>query len=228
MDRIAKIIARAGVCSRRDAEKLVLEGRVTFQDKVIDNVASKFPNMDGIKVDGKYLQNNKSKLWLYHKPTGTIVSHKDEQGRETMFDQLALKSRVVSIGRLDKNTSGLILLTNDGELARKYELPSSNIERVYLVRIFGELNFKELKKSVSKPMRIEGEIFKPIEISIENKGTHNHWLRLTLKEGKNREIRKIFSFFGYKISRLIRIKYGPYELGDLNPGEYRETDIQRI
>lgn len=225
MDRIAKLIARAGVCSRRDAEKLILAGRVTFQNKIIDNPALKFENTDEIKIDGKNIKTNKTKLWLYHKPIGIVVTHKDEQGRETMFDQLKIRERVISIGRLDKNTSGLILLTNDGDLARKYEHPSSNLERTYLVRVFGEVDFSNIKKILEKPININNETFKPIDASIETRGKYNNWLKLVLREGKNREIRKIINFLGLNISRLIRVKYGPYELGDLKPGQFKEASI---
>ncbi len=222
-ERIAKIIAHAGICSRRDAEKLIEQGRVTFKGQVITNPALKFPNGENIKVDGKPLKFKKAKLWLYHKPVGLIVSHNDEQGRETVFDNINIKERVISIGRLDKNTSGLLLLTNDGNLARKLELPSNNFKRVYAVRVFGNLNFEHMKKTLSKPIILEGVKYKPVKLELESSSANNHWLIITITEGKNREIRKILSHFDLKISKLTRLQYGPFSLGNLKPGSHMEA-----
>ena len=190
-ERIAKIIARAGICSRRDAEKLIEDGRITYKGQIIDTPTAKFTSTKGIAVDGRPIEKAPSKLWLYHKPVGLVVSHNDEQGRETIFDYLPIKERVISVGRLDKNTSGLLLLTNDGAVARELELPKNNFQRIYMVRIFGNLNFLELQKILSKPIIIEDVTYRPVKIELEHSGANNHWLRLTISEGKNREIRKI-------------------------------------
>ena len=214
-ERIAKLVARAGICSRRDAERLVFDGRVTYKGKVIESPAMKFTGMDGLAVDGHPLEKPVSKLWIYHKPVGLVVSHYDEQGRETIFDYLPIKERVISVGRLDKNTSGLLLLTNDGELARKLELPENNFKRVYMVRVYGHLNFPQLQKTLSEGLTIDGVRYRPIKAELEQSNTSNHWLRLTITEGKNREIRKILEYFELQISKLMRIQYGPFELDNL-------------
>jgi 23S rRNA pseudouridine2605 synthase len=221
-ERIAKLIARAGICSRRDAERLLANGRVTYKGEIIDNPALKFPNTNDIKVDGESIGISTSRLWMYHKPVGLIVSHYDDQGRETIFDDLPIKERVVSVGRLDKNTSGLLLLTNDGELARELELPSNNFKRVYMVRVYGYINFPKLKEALSKPLTIEGVTYRPVEIDLEDSGGSNTWIRLTITEGKNREIRNILNFFELRINRLVRIQYGPFELGNLELEEVQE------
>ncbi len=217
-ERIAKLIARAGICSRRDAERLISEGRVTYKGKVIDTPAVKFTSVQGIAVDGRALETKHSKLWLYHKPVGLVVSHQDEQGRETIFDHLPIRERVISVGRLDKNTSGLLLLTNDGGLARELELPQNNFQRVYMVRVYGHLDFLQLKQLLTKPITIDGITYRPIKMELEHSGANNHWLRLTISEGKNREIRRIFEHFDLQINKLIRIQYGPFELGNLELG----------
>jgi len=217
-ERIAKLIARAGICSRREAEKLIAEGRVTYKGKIIDTPAAKFTSMQGIAVDGHPLVKKQSKLWLYHKPIGLVVSHQDEQGRETIFDHLPIRERVISVGRLDKNTSGLLLLTNDGGLARELELPQNNFQRVYMVRVYGHLDFPQLKKILSKPITIDGVTYRPVKMELEHSGANNHWLRLTISEGKNREIRRILEHFDLQINRLVRIQYGPFELANLELG----------
>lgn len=228
-ERIAKIIARAGICSRREAERLIFEGRVTYKGQIIDTPALKFTGMKGIEVNGYALEKPKSKLWLYHKPFGLIVTHQDEEGRETIFDNLPINERVISVGRLDKNTSGLLLLTNDGELARKLELPKNNFKRVYMVRVFGRLDFPLLKRELSKPITIDGITYRPIDIELEHNGPQNHWLRLTITEGKNREIRNILNHFDLRINKLIRIQYGPFELLDLElEYTYEVTDWKKV
>ena len=221
-ERIAKLISRAGVCSRRDAEKLILAGRVTYKGKVIETPVIKFPNMDYIAVDGVLLEKKQSKLWLYHKPVGLVVSHNDEQGRETIFDYLPIAERVISVGRLDKNTSGLLLLTNDGKLSRQLELPQNNFQRTYMVRVYGYLDFPLIKKSLSKPITIDGITYRPVKVTLEQAGAKNHWLSVTISEGKNREIRKIFEYFDLQINKLIRVKYGPFELSNLPLGDIFE------
>ena len=221
-ERIAKLIARAGICSRREAERLIAEGRVTYKGQIIDSPATKFTSMQNIAVDGRALEKKQSKLWLYHKPVGLIVSHQDEQGRDTIFDHLPLRERVISVGRLDKNTSGLLLLTNDGSLARQLELPENNFQRIYMVRVYGYLDFPQLQKILSSPITIDGVTYRPIKISLEHSGANNHWLKLTITEGKNREIRNILNYFDLRINRLIRTQYGPFALEDLAIGDVFE------
>lgn len=223
-ERIAKIIARAGICSRRDAERLIAERRVTYQGKIIDSPAIKFESTKDILIDGKKIEIKKTKLWLYHKPVGLVVSHYDEKERNIIFDHLPIKERVISVGRLDKNTSGLLLLTNDGELARELELPKNNYQRTYLVRIYGKLDFAQMKIKLKKAIEIEGITYKPVELELQKSMGLNHWLKMTIKEGKNREIRNIINHFGLKISRLMRIEYGPFKLGELKVGEVEEVD----
>ena len=213
--RLSKFLAHSGVCSRRDAEKIIAEGRVTHNKKIIDNPALKFENLDGIRIDNIELKKTTSKLWLYHKPFGLIVSHQDDQGRPTIFDHVPIDERVISVGRLDKNTSGLLLLTNDGELARKLEIPSNEFKRIYMVRVYGRLNFDYMQETLAKGITIDGIRYRPVEIELEDNKASNHWLRITIIEGKNREIRKILDHFDLKVSKLIRIQYGPFILGSL-------------
>ena len=221
-ERIAKVIARSGFCSRRDAEKLIREGRVKVSGIKLDTPA-KLVSDEAITIDDKPLnKREKLRLFAYYKPVGLVTTHKDEKGRPTVFANLPKTlPRVVSIGRLDLNSEGLLLLTTDGELARKFELPANKLERIYRARVFGKVNIKELKR-LEKGITLEGIHYAPIKIEIEKLGT-NSWLKLTLKEGKNREIRKILKYFGLEVSRLIRIQYGNYKLGELKPGEVREA-----
>lgn len=220
-ERIAKIIARSGFCSRRDAEKIIEQGRVCVNGKKITSPALNLTDEE-ITIDGKALKRDvQRRVFIYHKPTNLVTSHRDEQGRETVFDNLPNHMpRVISVGRLDKNSEGLLLLTNDGEFARQMELPENNFERVYRVRVFGQLpadNFRSLNKGVE----VDGVRYGKIGVKIEKKGV-NSWLQITLQEGKNREIRRVMEHLGLQVSRLIRIRYGEYELGDLKEGEVRE------
>lgn len=220
-ERIAKVIARSGFCSRRDAEKIIAEGRVFVDGERIDSPALNITNQQ-IEIDGKPIAaKDERRVFIYYKPTGLVTTHKDEQGRETVFDNLPPQvPRVISIGRLDKNSEGLLLLTNDGEFAREMELPSSNFERVYRVRVYGQLpadNFASIKRGVE----VEGVRYGKIGVEIEKKAV-NSWLRVTLHEGKNREIRRVMEHLGLEVSRLIRIKYGEYELEDMQEGDVVE------
>jgi 23S rRNA pseudouridine2605 synthase len=222
-DRIAKIIARAGVCSRRDAEKLIFEGRVKVKGEVVTTPAIKLENSHDITIDNKPIKTSSSRLWLYHKPKGLITSHKDENNRPTVFENLPRSMpRVISIGRLDYNTEGLLLLTNDGELSRKMELPSSGIVRRYRVRLFGKIDIEQLER-LKNGITIDNIKYKPMELTIKTDKANNNWLDVAITEGKNREIRKIFEHFGLQVTRLIRTSYGDYELGDLPVGQVREV-----
>lgn len=224
--RIAKAISDRGFASRRDAEKLILEGRVKLNGEILTSPAINIKPEDIIEIDGnKIPPREKDRLWIYYKATGLITTNKDTEGRKTIFDSLPKEiPRVISIGRLDLMSEGLLLLTNSGELARKFELPSSNIERKYKVKCFGKLDIIKLKKTC-KGINIEGIFYKPTKISLISSDKNNHWIEITLTEGKNREIRNILAHFGLRISRLIRISHGQYSLGNLKPGEIREVKI---
>ena len=224
-ERIAKRMARAGLCSRRDAEKWIEAGRVKVNGKRIDSAALNVVAGDKIVVDGKVLpEKEQTRLFLYHKPPGLVTTHKDEQGRSTVFDQLPDDlPRVVSVGRLDLNTEGLLLLTNDGELSRFLELPETGWSRKYRVRVHGKVNEKRLL-SLKNGITVEGVRYKSIDAkidkTIEDKDTQgtNTWLTIALKEGKNREIRRVMEALGLRVTRLIRTDYGPFSLGKMTRG----------
>lgn len=217
--RIAKALARAGLCSRRDAERWIAEGRVRVNGKRIDTPAVTVKPSDRILVDGKPLPAAEPvQLWRYHKPKGLVTTHRDPEGRPTVFDNLpADLPRVVSIGRLDFNTEGLLLLTNDGALARHLELPTTGWLRRYRVRAHGRVTAEDLAK-LSEGVEIEGVRYGPVEATLDSVQGANTWLTLGLREGKNREVRKILASLGLEVNRLIRISYGPFQLLDLPPG----------
>jgi 23S rRNA pseudouridine2605 synthase len=221
--RIAKVIARAGVCSRRDAERLIAEGRVTVNGARIATPATKIKPEDQIEVDGKTLpQHQQTRLWRYHKPPGLIVSHRDPKGRPTVFDALPKTlPRVLSVGRLDFNSEGLLLLTNDGELERKLEMPATGWTRRYRVRVHGNVDERALAE-LKKGIEIDGVRYGPIDASLEKRQGGNAWLAFSLKEGKNREIKRVCEHLSLQVNRLIRISYGPFQLGDLQRGEVEE------
>jgi 23S rRNA pseudouridine2605 synthase len=222
-ERIAKVIARAGVCSRRDAEKLIGEGRVMLDGVLVGTPAIKVTPNNVIQIDGKPLaEPEPARLWRYHKPTGLVTTHKDEKGRPTVFAGLPKSlGRVVSVGRLDFNSEGLLLLTNDGEIARRLEIPSSGWVRKYRARLFGKITQAELEK-LATGATIAGVTYGPIIADIErSKGVYS-WATLSLKEGKNREVKRVMESLGLKVARLIRIAYGPFQLGQLAEGAVEE------
>jgi len=223
-ERIAKRLARAGVCSRREAERLIEAGRVSVNGRKISSPALNVTAEDKITVGGKPVADAaKAQLWLHHKPAGLMTTHKDPQGRPTVFDRLPKDMpRVISIGRLDLNSEGLLLLTNDGELARKLELPSTAWIRRYRVRAFGSFP-PGLLERMGKPLTIGGIRYKPMDVQMEGETGTNRWFNVSIKEGKNREIRKIFEHFGLKVNRLIRVSYGPFNLGSMRQGEVKEV-----
>jgi len=217
--RIAKALARAGLCSRRDAERWISEGRVKVNGKKIASPALDVGPTDRIEVDGHPLPDAEPiRLWRYHKPRGLVTTHRDPEGRPTVFEKLPPEMpRVVSIGRLDLNTEGLLLLTNDGALARHLELPATGWLRRYRVRAHGRVEQAALDK-LKNGIEIEGVRYGPIEATVDREQGANIWLNLALREGKNREVRKILTTLGLDVNRLIRISYGPFQLLDLAPG----------
>ena len=223
-DRIAKVIARAGLASRREAERMILEGRVSVNGQKIDSPALDVMPSDRIVVDGKKLdEKQETRLWLYYKPVGLITSESDDKGRQTVFDALPRDlPRVMSVGRLDLNSEGLLLLTNDGDLKRRLELPATGWLRRYRVRVNGtpnDLNFDPLRRGAT----IDGEDFAPMEIRLDSQQGANAWLTVGIREGKNREIRRAMSHIGLQVNRLIRVGYGPFKLTGLEKNEVSEV-----
>jgi 23S rRNA pseudouridine2605 synthase len=224
-ERIAKAIARAGVCSRRDAEAMILEGRVSVNGKKLTSPALNVTESDDIRIDGKPLPAaERTRLFRYYKPRGLVTTAKDPQGRPTVFASLPEgMPRVISVGRLDLNSEGLLLLTNDGELARRLELPATGWIRRYRVRVHGEVDETQLKQ-LARGIEIEGVRYGAVQATLDRKQGDNVWLTMSLTEGKNREIRKICGHFGWPVSRLIRVAYGPFQLGShLQPGDIEEV-----
>jgi 23S rRNA pseudouridine2605 synthase len=222
-ERIAKFLARAGVCSRRDAERLIAEGRVKLNGRVLDTPAVKVNANDKVLVDGRPIgAAEPTRLWRYHKPAGLVTTHRDPAGRATVFQQLpADLPRVISVGRLDLNSEGLLLLTNDGELARKLELPANGWLRCYRARAFGRVTQHELD-ALKDGVTVDGVRYGSIDAKLERGGASNAWVAVSLTEGKNREVRRVLEALGLKVNRLIRIAYGPFQLGTLPPGALEE------
>jgi 23S rRNA pseudouridine2605 synthase len=223
-ERIAKVLARAGVCSRREAERLIEAGRVMVDGKVLTSPAFNVTSNAAIKVDGKPIaEAEPSRLWCYHKPRGLLTSHGDPQGRETVFQKLPSDlPRVISVGRLDYTSEGLLLLTNDGALARRLELPDTGWTRRYRVRVHGVPDEAKLAR-LNRGIEIDGVAYGPITAVLDSQKGANAWLTVSLREGKNREVRKVLEHLGLQVNRLIRIAYGPFQLGKLEPGETREV-----
>ncbi len=219
-ERIAKRLARAGLCSRREAERWIAAGRVKVDGKVLETPACVVTAKSRIEVDDKALAKAEpTKLWRHHKPKGLLTTNNDPEGRETVFQKLPPElPRVVSVGRLDLNTEGLLLLTNDGALARHLELPSTGWRRRYRVRVHGSVDEKALAR-LADGIRIEGISYGAIEAKLDSKQRGNAWLSLSLKEGKNREIRRVMEHLDLQVTRLIRLSYGPFQLGDLARGD---------
>jgi 23S rRNA pseudouridine2605 synthase len=222
--RIAKAIAHAGLCSRRDAERWIGQGRVAVNGTVLRTPAYVVKPGDKVTVDSKPLpQAEAPRLWRYHKPKGLVTSHKDPQGRKTVFEALpAGLPRVVSVGRLDFNTEGLLLLTTAGALARHLELPSTGWLRRYRVRGHGKVTQADLDR-LAKGMTIDGVQYGPVEARIDREQGGNVWLTFGLREGKNREVKRLAEALGLTVNRLIRVSFGPFALGDLAPGEVSEV-----
>lgn len=221
--RIAKLLARAGVASRREVEKMVAEGRVKVNGKVLESPAVVVSLSDRIEVDGYEVEGiERTRLWIYHKPAGLVTTNKDPEGRPTVFERLPVHlPRVVSVGRLDINTEGLLLLTNDGGLARALELPSTGWLRRYRVRAHGEIDQEALDR-LKDGIAVDGVLYGAIEATLDRKQGHNVWLTMGLREGKNREIKNVLGALGLDVNRLIRISFGPFQLGDLGEGDVIE------
>ncbi len=230
-ERIAKIIAAAGLCSRRDAERWIEAGRVSVNGKTLTTPAFTVSNEDKITVDGRPLSRKRPvQLWLYHKPAGLVTTAKDPEGRETVFDHLPRSiGRVLSVGRLDMNSEGLLLLTNDGGLSRLLELPATGLPRQYRVRVFGAVDDDALRQ-LEKGVTVDGVRYRGMEVVREEGDAfaRNQWLRVTLHEGKNREIRRVMESLGLQVNRLIRTAYGPFELGGLPKGKITEIKNRQL
>ena len=222
-ERIAKRLARAGVASRREAERMSEAGRVSVNGKRIDSPALNVVPGDRILVDNKPVAAAEpARVWRYHKPEGLVTTARDEKGRATVFEKLpADLPRVMSIGRLDMNSEGLLLLTNDGELKRKLELPSTGWLRKYRVRVHGVPDEAGLKR-LEKGLVLDSEAFKPMTVAVDRQQGANAWLTVGLREGRNREIRRAMEAIGLNVNRLIRVSYGPFQLGDLSRGAVEE------
>ena len=222
-DRIAKVLSRAGIASRREAEKMITDGKVTVNGAVIDSPALNVTPSDKITVNGRPLDAPEpGRMWLYHKPTGLVTTHKDEQGRPTIFDDLPEDMpRVMSVGRLDLNSEGLLLLTNDGGLKRQLELPSTGWLRRYRVRVKGNPTDASLAP-LREGLVVNRQEYQPMQVRLDRQQGSNAWLTVGLREGKNREIRRAMESIGLSVNRLIRISYGPFQLGPLAPGSVEE------
>jgi len=223
-DRIAKVIARAGLCSRREAEAWIADGRVKLNGRVLDTPAITVKADDTVEVDGQPLpERDRTRLWLFHKPRGTVTTTYDPEGRSTVFSILPEDlPRVMTIGRLDINTEGLLLLTNDGGLARMLELPSTGWLRRYRVRAHGDIDQARLD-ALKDGIAIDGILYGSVEATLDRRQGDNVWLTIGLREGKNREVKTILAHLGLDVNRLIRVSFGPFQLGELADGVVEEV-----
>ena len=235
-ERIAKLLARAGVASRREVERMIADGRVALNGVKLETAATILPSLRGVTVDGKPIGTpDRARLFRFHKPSGLLTAERDPKGRPTIYDALrnALSKdtpRLMPVGRLDLNTEGLLLLTNDGELKRAMELPANAVPRTYRARTFGEVSQAQLE-SLMDGIVIEGMRYGPIDANLERRTGRNQWIELTLTEGKNREVRRVLEHLGVKVSRLLRTAYGPFSLGDLPRGaaeEVKKHELERF
>ncbi len=223
-ERIAKRLARAGLCSRREAERLIAAGRVELDGRVLSSAAVNVDAASLIVVDGRPLPAPEpARLWRYHKPRGLVTSHRDPQGRATVFERLPKGlPRVISVGRLDLNSEGLLLLTNDGALARRLESPATAWLRRYRVRVFGAVDEARLAR-LAEGLSLDGTAYGPITARLDSRRGGNAWLTVSLAEGRNRELRRVLGHLGLTVNRLIRTAFGPFQLGKLARGEVREV-----
>jgi len=223
-ERIAKVMARAGLASRRGAEAMIAEGRVTLNGKRLETPAVTVGRDDDIRVDGKKLPRpERARLWRYYKPKGLLTTNHDRDGRATLFEKLPAElPRVISVGRLDMNTEGLLLLTNDGDLARYLELPDTGWLRRYRVRAYGRVDQAALDKLAKGPV-IDGVVYGPVIAKVERQQGDNQWLTVDLREGKNREVKRVLASLGLTVNRLIRVSYGPFTLDRMSLGGVTEV-----
>lgn len=228
-DRIAKYLARAGIASRRDAEKLILEGRVKVNGTILDTPAFKVTAKDIVLFDNKPVARREPpRVWRYHKPEGLVTSHKDEEGRSTVFQNLPKDlPRVISVGRLDITSEGLLLLTNDGSVSRALELPKTGFIRRYRARAYGSVN-QDILDTLKAGIKIDGVPTGPIEATLDKVQGGNVWVTVTIKEGKNREVRRALDEVGLTVNRLIRTSYGPFQLGKLGKGQVEEVPNESL
>ena len=235
-ERIAKLLARAGVASRREVERMIADGRIALNGEKLTTPATILPHLRGVTVDGKPVgKADRTRLFRFHKPTGLLTAERDPKGRKTIYDALrnALPEdtpRLMPVGRLDLNTEGLLLLTNDGELKRAMELPSSGIPRTYRARTFGDVTQEQLE-SLIEGVTVDGVHYGRIDANLERRTGRNQWIELTLTEGKNREVRRVLEHLGLKVSRLLRTAYGPFVLGDLPRGaadELKKHEVEKF
>jgi 23S rRNA pseudouridine2605 synthase len=228
-ERIAKRLARAGLCSRRDAERWIAQGRIKVDGKVLDTPACVVTDANRIEVDGKPLPDaDRPRLWRYHKPPGELVTVRDPEGRPTVFESLPRSMpRVVTVGRLDFMSEGLLLLTNDGGLARRLELPANGWIRRYRARVHGTVDERRLAE-LADGITIDGVRYGAIDAKLERQQRTNAWLEMALAEGKNREVRRVLAHLGLPVMRLIRIAFGPFYLGELDRAEVAEVPTQAL
>ncbi|MFN2100392.1 pseudouridine synthase [Altererythrobacter sp. MF3-039] len=232
-DRIAKLLARAGVASRREIERMIAEKRITLDGNIVETPATFLTSLNGISVDGKPVgKAEAARLFRFYKPSGLLTAERDHTGRATIYDALrnALPKgtpRMMPVGRLDLNTEGLLLLTNDGELKRQLELPSSGIPRTYRARAFGDVSQDQLEGLI-EGIEIDGMRYDRIDANLERRTGRNQWIELTLTEGKNREVRRVLEHMGLKVNRLMRTAYGPFLLGDLPRGAAEEVPQKQV
>jgi len=228
-ERIAKVLARAGICSRRDAERMIAEGLVHVDGEQILSPALNVTPDQKIYLDGKLVPRAEpTRVWRYHKPAGQVTTHKDPEGRSTVFDALPKDMpRVISVGRLDYNTEGLLLLTNDGELARRLELPKTAWLRKYRVRVFGKVEQEDLL-AFQDGITLDGVKYGPVQATLDRVQRGNAWITMGLREGKNREVRRLLESLGLKVNRLIRVSYGPFQLGNLEAGQVEEVNPRTL
>ena len=227
--RIAKLLARAGVASRRDIERMIADGRIALNGETLTTPATLLENLNGVTVDGRPVRPaGAARLFRFYKPPGTLTAANDPKGRPTIYDVLPPGGpRVMPVGRLDFMTEGLLLLTNDGELKRQLELPSSGVVRHYRARAFGEVT-QDALESLSEGVTIEGVRYGSIDANLERRTGRNCWIQMSLTEGKNREVRRVLAFLGLQVSRLIRTAYGPFDLAGLEPGQVAEVDRNHL
>ena len=235
-ERIAKLLSRAGVASRREVERMIADGRVALDGEALKTPATILPSLRGVTVDGKPVgKPDRARLFRFHKPAGLLTTERDPKGRPTIYTALrnalpAETPRLMPVGRLDLNTEGLLLLTNDGELKRAMELPSSKVPRTYRARTFGDVSQAQLEELMDGTT-IDGVNYGSIDANLERRTGRNQWIELTLTEGKNREVRRVLEHLGLKVSRLIRTAYGPFALGDLPRGaadELKKHEVERF